>query len=388
MNARDGAAGRALRDWLAGHRAEMLGLLEAAVNIDSGSSHKAGGTRMAELIQSQLEAARIPVERQPLDRHGDCLRAGIPPASGMETAHVLLLGHMDTVFPVGTAAQRPFRIEGDMAYGPGVADMKAGIVMNLFVLRAFAEVGGNARPLRIFFTTDEEVASPESRTHTAEAARGARAVFNAEPGRPTGNVVTGRKGAFFVDFEVQGIAAHAGVNIAKGASAIDAVARKVVDLHALNDPASGVSANVGTIHGGMTVNTVADHCEAQLDVRFPGTVDREALRARILEIIGRTSTPNTRACVKHEGLFLPLLPSEEGEQLLKRYQASAATLGMQVQGEFTGGSADSGITASMGIPTLCATGPVGGDVHTEREWLRVDSIVPKAQALALTLLDL
>jgi glutamate carboxypeptidase len=340
---------------------------------------------MAALMESFFRGAGIATERHGLERNGDCVSATVGNASG---GHVLLLGHMDTVFPAGTAARRPFRIEGELAHGPGVADMKAGLVMNAFVARAFAEIAPKAPPIRVLFTGDEEIASPASRPFTLEHARGARAVFNAEPGRPTGNVVTGRKGAFFIDFEVSGVAAHAGVNPQKGASAIEAIARKVVELHRLADSDTGISANVGTIQGGMTVNTVADHARAQLDVRYPGAVDREALHAKILEIIERHGVRNTHAHITHEGIFLPLEPSPASGELLARYQASAATLDMKVEGEFTGGSADSGLTASVGAPTLCATGPIGGDVHTDREWLRVSSIVPRAQALALTILDL
>jgi glutamate carboxypeptidase len=377
----------AILDWLAAHRGEMLQLLERAVNIDSGSADKAGGDRMAVLFEGFLRDAGLASRRHALAHHGDCVSAELPCARD-SGGHVLLLGHMDTVFPTGTASKRPFRMEGEKGHGPGVAVMKAGLVMNAFVARAFAELGGHRHPLQVLFTADEEIASPSSRAITQRAAQGARAVFNAEPGRPTGNVVTGRKGAFFIDFEVRGIAAHAGVNPDKGASAIDALARKVVELHQLADPAKGVSSNVGTLKGGMSVNTVADHAQAQLDVRFPGEVDREALRARILEIIERHTTPNTHAHVTHEGIFLPLAPSPASEKLLGAYQAAARTLGLEVRGEFTGGSADSGLTASVGAPTLCATGPVGGDVHTEREWCRLDTLVPRAQALALTILSL
>jgi glutamate carboxypeptidase len=379
------AAGKAVCDWLAARRGEMLELIEAAVSIDSGSSHKAVADRMAGLMEPFLKSAGLATKRHALATHGDCVSAEWGGGAG---GHVLLLGHMDTVFPPGTASQRPFRIDGGMAHGPGVADMKAGIVMNAFVARAFAELGAKVPPIHVLFTGDEEVASPASRAITLEKAKGARAVFNAEPGRPTGNVVTGRKGAFFIDFEVKGVAAHSGVNPYKGASAIEAISRKIVELHQLNDQGSGISANVGTIQGGMTVNTVADHARAQLDVRYPGTVDRAELHARILEIINRHGVKNTHAHVTHEGVFFPLAPSPESLDLLARYQRASATLDMKVEGEFTGGSADSGFTASVGAPTLCATGPVGGDVHTDREWMRVDSVVPKAQALALTILGL
>jgi glutamate carboxypeptidase len=379
-------AATAICDWLAAHRGEMLELLEAAVNIDSGSSHKRGADRMATLMESFLRGAGLRTQRHPLADHGDCVSGTLPGSAG--APHVLLLGHMDTVFPAGTAQARPFRIHDGLAYGPGVADMKAGLVMHAFVARAFAEIAPGTTPIHVLFTGDEEVASPSSRQITMEKARGARAVFNAEPGRPSGNVVTGRKGAFFIDFEVKGVAAHAGVAPEKGASAIEALARKVIELHQLNDRAAGLSTNVGTIRGGMTVNTVADHAQAQLDVRFPGSVDHEALHEKILRIICRESLCNTHAHVTREGVFLPLVASEAGQRLLAKYQESASKLDMKVEGEFTGGCADSGLTASVGAPTLCATGPVGGDVHTDREWLRVDTIVPRAQMLALTILDL
>jgi glutamate carboxypeptidase len=378
---------RALLDWLAAHRGEMLAVLEAAVNLDSGSADKPGADRMASLFEALMRDAGIPTRRHAVEKYGDCVssevsygKSGVP--------HVLLLGHMDTVFPTGTAARRPFRAEGGKGYGPGVADMKAGLVMNAFVAKAFAELKPAAPPIRILFTGDEEVASPGSRGITLEMARGALAAFNAEPGRFPGNVITGRKGALFYDFEVHGIAAHSGVNPEKGASAIDALARKVIDLHALADPATGISANVGTMRGGMTVNIVAEHAQGQLDVRYPASVDREALRARIREIIERHSTPSTHAHVTNESMFLPLEPTPASLALLARYQAGASRLGLKVEGEFTGGSADSGLTASVGTPTICATGPIGGHVHTDREWCDLESIVPRAQTLALAILDL
>jgi glutamate carboxypeptidase len=375
-----------LAAWLRAHEADMLALLEQAVNIDSGSGFKPGVDRVAALFREHLEAAGIRTRAYPRERHGDCVLAelaGAPDARG----YVLLLGHMDTVFPEGTARARPFRIDGNTAYGPGVADMKAGLVMNTFIARALHELGGNSVPVRVLYTGDEEIASPSSRTITTEVARQAMAVFNAEPGRPTGNVVTGRKGAMFIDFEVDGVAAHAGVNHDKGASAIEALARKIVDLHGLTDYQAGVTTNVGTIRGGQSVNTVAPSAAGQLDVRFPAEIDQAALRERIARIIESPSLACTCGRITHEGSFLPFSATQSSLRLLAAYQAQARTLGFDVEGEYTGGAADSGLTAAAGAPTLCATGPVGGDVHTEREWCRIDTLVPRAQAVALTLLQ-
>jgi glutamate carboxypeptidase len=378
--------GTEIANWLRAHEPEMLALLEEVVNIDSGSGDKAGVDRVGAVFREHLDRAGIATEVFPMAAHGDCLQATVPGSDGGADRYVLLLGHMDTVFPIGTASARPFRVEGVNAYGPGVADMKSGLVMNTFIARAFAELGGNAAPIRLLFTGDEEIASPSSRGLTTEVARRALAVFNAEPGRPSGNVVTGRKGAMFIDFEIDGVAAHAGVNHDKGASAIEAMARKIIDLHALTGSASGVTTNVGTVRGGMSVNTVAAHAAGQLDVRFPAEVDHQHLRKRIFDIIEGSSLACTCGRVTHEGSFLPFATTEAGNRLLRAYQGQALLLGLDVQGEYAGGSADSGLTSSVGAPTLCATGPLGAHYHTEQEVCRIDTIVPRAQTIAMTIL--
>lgn len=378
--------GIAIQEWLRAHEQEMFDLLEQVVNVDSGSYNKAGVDRVGAIFREHLEASGIATTTFPLEHYGDCLLAEVPGSAGAETPHILLLGHMDTVFPDGTVAERPYRVEDGIAYGPGVADMKAGLVMNTFIARAFAELGGNRAPIRVFYTGDEEIASPASRDLTHQVARGAAAVFNAEPGRPTGNVVVKRKGAYFIDFEVTGVAAHAGVAPEKGASAIEALSKKIMSLHALTDKASGITANVGTVAGGVSVNTVAPYAKGQVDVRFPKGIDATQLHTEIINIIEGESLPCTCGKVTHEGHFLPLFETDASRQLLADYTKVAHQLGFDVKGEATGGSADSGFTAAAGAPTLCATGPVGGHAHTPHEYCRLDSMVPRAQIAALTIL--
>lgn len=378
----------ALLRWLREHEDSMYQLLEKVVKIDSGSRDKAGVDRVGAVFHEVLEQAGIQVQVFPLTDHGDCLMGTVPGFGHSNLAPILLLGHMDTVFSRDTAAQRPYSTEGALAYGPGVADMKAGLVMNAFIARAFHEIGGNASPIRLLLTGDEEIASPSSRPIIQQMARGAAAVFNAEAGRPNGNVVVARKGALFIDFEVEGIAAHAGINHADGASAIGALASKILCLHALTEAESGVTANVGTISGGVSANTVAPHATAQLDVRFTPQFDSEALKAKVVSIIEGESLGGTRGRVTRNDCVLPLTQTKMSRQLFERYARAAAEVGFEVQGEFTGGSADSGLTSAMGAPTLCATGPVGGLVHTAGEYCRIDTLVPRAQAIALTILDL
>ncbi|QNP57913.1 M20 family metallopeptidase [Paenacidovorax monticola] len=372
-----------LLDWLAGQQQAMQDLLQKVVDIDSGSRDEAGVMAVAQALRERLEAAGVAVRFEPVPGYGVLLHADVPGPS--EGAPILLMGHMDTVYPAGTVARRPFRVEDGRAYGPGVADMKSGLVLNTFVAEAFARCGGLRAPLKLFFSCDEEIGSPATRERIMDVARGARAVFNAEPGRVSGNLVTSRKGSMAVEFEVEGVAAHAGINHAAGASALEALARKLIALHALTDPATGVTTNVGVVHGGIVPNMVAPHAKAELDVRYTAGTDPDALLERIRAIVEEESLPRTRGRITESRRTLPMAPTPDA--LLDLYRRGAQSLGFDVQGEFTGGAADSGLTASVGVPTLCGTGPVGGHAHTEREYCELATFVPRAQAVALAVFD-
>ncbi|WP_245392444.1 M20 family metallopeptidase [Salinicola endophyticus] len=374
-------------DWLAAQRAAMETCLETLVNIDSNSYDKAGTDAVADAIAGWCEADGIAFERTPRENAGDILEARLPAATDGAGGHVLLMGHRDTVFPRGTVAERGYTRQGDLAYGPGVADMKAGLVLNLFVLRALKRAGGLPFAVHALFTADEEIGSLDGTAFIRAAAEGARAVFNAEPGRISGNVVTARKGGAAFRIEVSGRAAHSGVSHQDGASAIEALARKIVKLHALTDYASGVTTNVGVIEGGVSRNTVAPAASAQLDTRFVDNAQREALFQAIAAIVAEEEVPGTRATLTQTSGFLPLEP-EMSAALFARYQVQAARLGFAVEGEFTGGCSDAGTTASLGVPTLCGTGPVGAKMHTDEEYCRLETCVPRAQAVAATILDL
>jgi glutamate carboxypeptidase len=362
----------------------MVGLLADLVNIDSGSYNKRGVDAVGDRLRVFLETAGIPCESFPNDNFGDCMAARISGTGGNRP--IVLMGHRDTVFPDGTAAQRPFRIDGNQAYGPGVADMKAGLVMNTFVLEAFRRFGAPCA-LTGLYTSDEEIASPSSRPVIEAEAREARAVFNSEPGRPSGNLVSRRKGAAFIELEVTGRAAHSGAAHAQGVSAVEALARKIQRLHRLTDYDLGTTVNVGLVQGGTAVNTVAAHATAAIDVRFPTLNIMEKILGEVRDICTCCELPGSDSRILREGNFLPLEQDEKSRELLEAYGRAAAGLGFQVAGEPTGGSADSGFTAALGTPTLCGTGPVGGNAHRDDEWCRIDTLVPRAQALALTVLE-
>jgi glutamate carboxypeptidase len=374
-------------DWLAARHEAMLGLLEEVVNTDSGSYDKAGVDAVGARFIRFFEENGMLVSREPHDTFGDAIHIRLDDTRANEKP-ILLMGHRDTVFPKGEAGRRRFKIENGRAYGPGVADMKAGLVMNAFVLAAFKQLGGAPAPLAGLITSDEEIASPSSRPVIERTARDARCVFNSEPGRPTGGVVSSRKGGVFSDMTIEGRAAHSGGNFEYGISAIGELAHKIVHLHAITDLKRGTTVNVGIVKGGQSVNTTAPSAEAEIDLRYVTPADRAAAIAEIERIVATSYVPGTKAHFKIRGEFVPLNATPASEALLSTYQGASAELGMKVEGEFTGGCADSGFTAAVGCPTICAVGPVGGRAHTADEYLEVESMVPRAQALALSILRL
>lgn len=208
-----------------------------------------------------------------------------------------------------------------------------------------------------------------------------------EPGRASGNVVSARKGGFWMKIEVAGKAAHAGVNHQAGCSAIEALARKIPRLHALTDHAAGITTNVGVIAGGIGHNTVASWASAELDVRIVAEAQRAPVAAAIAAILAAEEVPGTAATGTTMSHRVPMA-AETSAGLLAQYRAAAAELGFTAEGEFTGGCADSGFTAAMGVPTLCGLGPVGEKAHTDEEVCHLDTLVPRAQAVAATLLSL
>ena len=371
--------------WLADHQPAMLALLEALVNSDSPSRDKAAVDATGDILKAFFTQHGIPFETFPDATYGEAIRASVD-APGSNQRPILLMGHRDTVFPAGEAARRPFRIEDGRAYGPGVADMKAGVVMNVFVLAAFHALGCAPGPLAALITSDEEIASPSSRPLIEQQGRLSRLVLNSEPGRASGNVVSGRKGGTFMRFEVFGKAAHSGANFGEGRSAIEEIAHKILALHAMTDLDRGTTVNVGLVSGGQTVNTTAPHAAGEIDLRTMTTADRQAALDQIATIMTHSTVPGTSALWDIRGEFLPLEGSEKSNQLLGLYLGISAEQGVHIHGEFTGGCADSGFTAAQGTPTLCGLGPVGGKAHTPEEYMEVATMLPRAQAMAMTIL--
>lgn len=383
-------------DWLATRKEGMIALLREMVDTDSGSYDKAGVDRAGDVVARFHQANGLEVEIVPDARYGDAVKARLPNPTANDQRPVLLLGHRDTVFPQGEPTRRPFTIKGSRAYGPGVADMKGGIVISAFVAAAFAECGGLSAPLMMLTTSDEEIGSPSSRPVIEAAARESRCVFNAEPSRlPVGSdfakdhrqsVTSGRKGGVFMRAEFTGKPAHSGANYEKGASAIVDLGHKIPKLQGLTDLEKGITVNVGLIGGGQTVNTVAPHAWCEIDLRYVTAAQRGEMVEAIRNIIETPIVEGTGAKLTIKGEFLPLEGTDESQKLFQTYREAAASFGIATIAEFTGGCADSGFTAAQGTPTLCSVGPIGGMAHTPDEFLEVESLVPAAQILALSVM--
>lgn len=369
--------------WMQERYGDYVRQLEALVNIDSGSYNQAGVSKVLEWVADYLSGQGIAVERLQDGERLVCVRATVNPGAPRERS-ALLLGHCDTVFPEGETMRRPFRMEGPVAYGPGVADMKAGVLMNAYLLVAWQALGDAGTTLSALFTCDEEIGSPQSGAFIETTCFQHRYAFNAEPGRPNGNVVVGRKGGVFFDVEVQGKAAHAGVNFYSGISAISALAKKIQSLEQLTDKDKGITLNVGLIRGGLSVNTVAPSAVAGVDLRIHNMEQRERCLSEVARICA-TSLQGETATWKVRGEFKPFVQSEGSRRLAEKYLAISVTEGIAVQGEVTGGCSDSGIASECGCDVICSVGPSGGDFHTPEEYVRLDSVVGKATVIFKTL---
>src|SRR3954467_2242790 len=340
-------------DWLGGQRDAMLALLQTLVNTDSGSYDKAGVDAAGGHIRKFLDEHGIATEVTPDRPFGGAISAtGGQDSPPFGNRPILLMGHRDTVFPKGEPTRRPFKIEGDRAYGPGVADMKSGLVINCFILAAIKKFGGAPAPVTALFTGDEEIGSPFSRPVIEQYAPAAPVCLNSEPGRARGAAVTGRKGCLFIRFEITRKAAHSGANFEAGIRAINDLAHKTLALHALSDPPNGITLNVGVISGGQTVNTVAPWARGEVDLRFITPADRAATFAKVEEIMAKSFVPGTSAKLEITGEFLPLVETADGKDLFEHYAACLKDIGIgEATALFTGGCADSGFAAATGVPT-------------------------------------
>jgi glutamate carboxypeptidase len=370
--------------WLADKQRAMEDAIAPLVEQNSYTENPEGGRKVGAMLRDVFAVDGLEVSVRPSERFADHLvfrsRAALP-----NKGAVALVGHLDTVFPPGTF--EGYRRDGELARGPGVLDMKGGLVVIAYALKALAATGGldAVAPIRVVVVSDEEVGSPEGQGVIGAAISGCACALVFEAGRKADAIITRRKGTGGMTVVTHGRAAHAGNAHKDGANAIWALARFVDGAQKLTDYDRGVTLNVGRVSGGHSKNTVPDRAEAQLDIRFCTRADGELLVAKVRAAADEAaaSVPGTRAEL-HGGISrLPLERTDDSARLLADYAACARAHGLGGdEAPLIGGGSDASTSSALGIPSIDGLGPRGSGFHTKEELVEVASLVPKAQALA------
>jgi glutamate carboxypeptidase len=369
--------------WMQAHEGEELAFLESLVNQDSGTHDRTEVNRLCDRLAAAYAGLGFSVERISQTEYGDHLLA----SHGNMGAgrRILCVGHMDTVFPAGTATSRPFRVEGNRATGPGVLDMKGGLTLLLFALRALAETESAAwrgMGVSVLVNSDEEIGSPTSSGLIAELAKRHDAAIVMEPARPAGECVIARKGVGHFRVEVLGRQAHAGSQPELGINAIWELAQKVCALQALNDLGRGTTVNVGVVRGGERSNVVPDYACADVDIRIWNLEEGNRILRAFNEIVGRSTVPGATGKLSGAISTPPWQTDDGTRRMLKLLQQAGKSLEIEIQGVATGGGSDGSRTAQH-IPTLDGLGPIGSRAHSPEEFMEVPSLRERTALLAL-----
>jgi glutamate carboxypeptidase len=370
-----------LVEWLRPREAAMTRLLGQFVRAESPSFDKAAVDRFGGIVAAEWRrrGARVTLVRQ--RERGDHVRAEWSPRGNQAKGQILVLGHLDTVYGLGTLAGMPFRLARGRAHGPGTLDMKGGLVIALFAVDALAGTG-RAPQKRIVFlwTSDEEIGSGTSRAVIEREARRSNAVLVLEPASGLdGRVKTGRKGVGEMEIIATGRAAHAGLNPEDGINAIEEIARQIARLSRWNQPSRGITVNAGMIEGGTRTNVIPENARVLVDVRAVRAADMRALERKF-----RTLRPNLRgAKLQIRGGFnRPPMEQKTSAALYAKARALAKEIGVTLGEAYVGGGSDGNFTAALGVPTLDGLGAVGEGAHSPGENIVIRALAQRAALVA------
>lgn len=394
-------ATKKIHAWMQAQESELITFLQRLVDIDSATELRAGVETVARLMEDTMRGMGFDVQRREVspppeqwiydafmaDR-GD---AGIAPAvecrlgGGTGKGRLLMMGHIDTAFPVGSPKSNPFRIDAKAkrAYGPAVADMKGGDAGIVFACRALVETGV-ARPeqITVIFDTDEQGGSVRSRPMIEAEARNSDWGLVTEAGRVGGEVVGQRAGIAIGEIITEGVEAHLGTGFRTGRSAIEALCRKVIALHKLHDPDHGVLLNVGEFNGGTRRNLYAGHAIARMDIRCVDHEAWERTRASVEAIAAADDLPGTKTTLKLWQHRPPMPWTPQTRRMAELVRDAGTVMGAEIDTIATMGASDANIIASQGVPTLCGLGPVGGAIMTRDEYIELPTLVERAALVA------
>jgi len=370
---------RGLHAWLRGHTSDLVGDVVALAREETPSDDLAlleVGLKFTEAMVNERLGAPGSRTAWPSAAHGDVLVLDYP---GVGPRRVVALGHYDTVFDAGTARSWPVEVDGDRVSGPGVFDMKGGLVQLVWALRSLDLLGIARPPVRLVINGDEEIGSPFSRPLIEQASDGAAAVLVLEASAH-GAVKTARKGVGLFSVTARGIESHAGLDPEAGASAVDEIARAITALHDGADPAEGTSINVGVVHGGSRPNVVAGLARADLDIR----VSSAAEQARVDALLTSLCPRDERVRLELSGGWnRPVMPrTDDIAQMYALAGAAAGQLGLDLQEASVGGASDGNFVAALGIPVLDGLGAVGAGAHARNEWISIAGMAERAALVA------
>jgi glutamate carboxypeptidase len=366
-----------LRDYCRAERDWLLDTIEALVRLESPTTDKEAVDRCGAELASRLEAIGGRVTKLPRVNRGDHLLAEF----GCGASQLLLLGHFDTVWPLGQLERMPLRRENGRLHGPGIFDMKAGIAIAMLAARALFENGVTpSHRIVMLWTTDEEIGSGSSRSAIEEEARRSDAVLVLEPSLPGGAVKTARKGCGGYEVIVKGVSAHAGIEPQKGASAVHELAHQILRIDALQDLPRGISVNVVQVSGGLRSNVIPDEARAIVDVRVPTADAAAAVSAAFAQL----QPVDPRTTVTAVGGFdrPPLERTEAVGRLYAQAREIAGALGVDLLEGGTGGGSDGNFTAALGVPTLDGLGAIGDGAHALHEHVEIERLPDRAALVA------
>jgi glutamate carboxypeptidase len=375
-----------IKTFLKSSQADMFAFLEEIIKIQSGSHNKRGIDQTAATIVNALKNLHVSTEIivQKLQGNHLVLRSNAQPSSEKQ---MLLVGHMDTVFPKDTDFNW-YKEDDQKSYGLGVVDMKGGLVVGVFALKALDRLGFLEQiPLTFIFNSDEEIGSRSSIDLIQKEANASNLAFVLEAGGKDNQIVTGRKGNLTIELHVQGRAGHAAFATPEKATAILEMAHKIIAFEALNDFDKGISINVGIIDGGIGPNTIPEFANAQIDFRYVDPVDLKYLEERVTHIAETTVVPGTRSRVDFITGRPPMQYSAGNHRLFEIAAGIADYMGCPIKEEFRSGVSDANFIADLNVPVLDGLGPIGGRDHSRDEYMIKESLPQRALLLACTLIE-
>jgi glutamate carboxypeptidase len=370
------------------NRADALDLLKQIVDIDSGTGDVAGGAKIEALLAGHLKALGADVRAEPAEAPGlpDNLLAVF---HGTGKGKILIIAHIDTVFAPGTVAGRPFSMDQQRAHGPGVGDEKAGVVNAITALKILHDMGfKNYETITLLLDDSEERGSPGSRKLIAALAKQHNVEFNMEPGDPPDALTVWRKGSASIRIQVKGRAAHAGMAPQDGRNAAVELVHQLSALEgAFPHSGDGTTVNLTVLRSGERNNIIPDFAEATLNVRYRKPQDFDAVLSKVEAAAGATLVPDTRVTVAHDPAYPPLTENAQIDSLASRAKAIYAEIGKTVELSGNGGASESALAMAEGTPALDGLGYVGGDFHTDHEWIDLNSVVPRLYLFTRLLME-